>query len=322
MKEGCTRSDNSKKKQHAYLVSSAVNLILPPLKLTAGICGHSSALIADAINSISDVIANTVVYIFLRISSKPRDREHSYGHGKYETIASLFISLMMIVAGILIFIQGIGTLHDFIQNRVLPDKPSAMALIMALFTVVVKEITYRYTYRMANETRSEALLAQAYDHRYDIFAALAVFFGVIGARTIGGTGRLLEPLAAMIVAAFIIRAGIQLARPSLLKLTDATVPEEVIEELKTLILSIPDVEDPHNFRTRMIGSDTMAIELDIRMNGDCSLYEAHDKTIEIEKAIRDRFGEDTHIIIHTEPKHPYLHPSTREEVQDRNMSAR
>lgn len=310
MKESSS-PDNSKKKQHAYLVSSAVNIILPPLKLVAGIYGHSSALIADAVNSISDVVANTVVYVFLRLSSKPRDRDHSYGHGKYETIASLFISMMMLVAGILIVAQGVATFYNYFHSGVLPDQPGIFALIIALFTMVVKEITYRYTKSMAQQTHSDALMAQAYDHRYDVFAALAVVLGVLGARMIGGRGLLLEPLAAIIVAFFIIRAGILLAHPSLLKLTDATVPEEIIEDIKKIILQVPDVEDPHNFRTRMIGSNTMAIELDIRLDGHLSLYEAHDKTIDIEEAIRERYGDDTHIIIHMEPKLPYTHCSRR-----------
>lgn len=307
MNEEISSQENAKRKQHAYLVSSSVNVLMPPIKLVAGIYGHSSALIADAINSISDVVANTVVYIFLKVSSKPRDDQHSYGHGKYETLASLFIAMMMILAGILIIAQGISTFFKFFNAGILPEEPALIALVISLLTMVVKEFTYRYTKSMAIKTRSEALMAQAYDHRYDVFAALAVVLGVLGARTIGGKGLLLEPLAAMVVAFFIIRAGIELARPSLMKLTDATIPNETIEEIKAMILEIPGIEDPHNFRTRMIGSDTMAIELDIRLEGTLSLYEAHDKTIDVEEAIRKRYGSDTHIIVHMEPKLPYQH---------------
>lgn len=311
MKEQISSEENSKKKQHAYLVSSSVNILMPPIKLIAGIYGHSSALIADAINSLSDVVANTVVYIFLKVSSRPRDEHHSYGHGKYETVASFFISMMMILAGLLIIAQGVSTFIKFFNSGELPEEPALVALIISLFTMLVKEIIYRYTKSMAIKTHSDALMAQAYDHRYDVFAALAVVLGVLGARTIGGIGLLLEPLAAMIVAFFIIRAGVELAQPSLMKLTDATIPDETIEEIKAMILEIPGIEDPHNFRTRMIGSDTMAIELDIRLNGQLSLYEAHDKTIEVEDAIRSRYGSDTHIIVHMEPTLPYLHQSTR-----------
>ena len=298
---------NDQKKQRAYLLSSSVNIILPPLKLVTGILGHSSALIADAINSIGDIASNIVVYLFLRISSMPRDKEHTYGHGKYETVATLFIGVMMIIAGVMIIVNSAAVMEDFFTKGALPVPPDWVALIVALFTLVIKGLAYLYTRRQGIETRSEALMAQAQDHRNDVFSALAVAAGVTISRLAGGAWSLAEPVAAIIVAGFIIYFGVNICIPALAKLTEAALPDETIAEIKELVLQVRGVSDPHNIRTRMVGSSTFAVDMDIRVDGNMPLFEAHALTMEVEHLIRRKYGEETHINIHVEPSQPFRH---------------
>lgn len=295
------------KKLKAYQASFWVNLFLPPLKLVVGIWGKSSSLIADGINSLTDLVSNIVVYIFLKMSGKPRDDDHKYGHGKYETVAAFTLAAVMIVAGALIIAESISTFYLFFKDDILPATPEIAVLIAAVLSMILKEWVYRYSWKKAKETNSEALKAEALDHRSDVFTSLAVFIGAGGSILIGGWARLLEPLAAIAVAIFIIRMGVEVGKPSLQKLTDGSLPADVEREIIKIAKSVEGISDPHNLRTRMTGSDTVAIEMDVRVNGHLSLYEAHDLTIDVEDLLLQRFGENTHIIIHVEPELPYVH---------------
>lgn len=300
-------STNDQKKQRAYLLSSSVNIILPPFKLITGILGHSSALIADAINSIGDIASNIVVYLFLRISSMPRDKVHTYGHGKFETVATLFIGVMMCIAGILIIVNSASVMERYFTKGTLPVPPEWIALVVAIFTLVLKGIAYLYTRKQGIETKSEALMAQAQDHFNDVFSALAVAVGVTISRLMGGVWSLAEPVAAMIVAGFIIKFGVSICLSALSKLTEAAISDEIIEDIKNIVLQVEGVSDPHNIRTRMIGSSTFAVDMDIRVDGNMPLVEAHALTMECEHLIRQKYGEETHINIHVEPTHPFSH---------------
>lgn len=299
---------NDRAKKRAYAFSSMVNFLLPPIKLFAGITGHSAALIADAINSLLDICANIITYIFLHISAKPKeDDEHIYGHGKYEIVGSLLIALSMLVTGVLIVFGSCRTFYDYFREGVLPKSPELIALWVAITTVVLKLLTYFYTEQKAKETRSDALHAQAMDHISDVFSASAVVIGVIGARLIPGEGTLFEPLAAIIVGGLIIRSGIGVYRPAILKLTDSTVDPETVEEIRSVVETVPGATSPHHIMARMIGSETLSIELDIRANGLLTLYEAHDIASETEQVLLDHFGARTHVVVHMEPSHPYRH---------------
>lgn len=307
-KKDLTASDlNHQKKLKAYMASFWVNLILPPLKLVVGTLGNSMALIADGINSLADILSNIVVYIFLKISGKPRDKGHHYGHGKYETVAAFSLAAVMIIAASVIIARSVMSFIDYFTKGILPNEPDWAVVVVAFVAVAMKEWVYRYTMRKANETKSEALKAEALDHRSDVFSAGAVLLGATGSILIGDWARLLEPLAAFIVAILIIRMALEIWRPSLAKLTEGSLSEEIEEEILQIAGSVEGVDNPHNLRTRMLGSDVMAIEMDIRVDGHLTLFEAHDFSITVERKLRERFGEDTHIIIHQEPKLPYVH---------------
>lgn len=300
-------STNHKAKVQAYQVSLWVNTILPPLKLVVGFLGNSAALIADGINSLTDIISNLVVYLLLRVSGKPQDENHAYGHGKYETVASFALGAAMIVAGILIIVDSGKTIGDYFSEGILPKQPAYIVLAVAIFAMVLKEWAYRYTLKKAKETRSEVLHAEAMDHRSDVFTSLAVLIGAGSSILFGGVAQLMEPIAAIVVAGFVMRMGLEVTLPSLAKLTEASLPKETEAEIIEIAKSVEGITDPHNLRTRMTGSDTVAIELDVRVDGHTSLYEAHDLSILLEEKLAERFGEGTHIIIHVEPTLPYIH---------------
>ncbi len=288
------------KKIRVTLYGSVINLVLPPIKFIAGIYGNSSALIADAVHSLSDLLSDFVVYIFLSLSNKPRDNDHDYGHGKYETIATLFISIMLICVGVFIGAKAVQTVVRYFTQGILPPKPSYIALAIAFISKILKEFAFRFTKKVAVETHSDAIMANAWHHRSDAYSSLATLIGVAVAILAGGIGLLCEPIAALVVAGFIVYVGVSLGLPSLRELSEEHLGDEIEAEVISIISNIEGVEDPHNLRTRRIGSNA-AIEVDIRVDGNMTVEKAHNITMIIENALRKRFGQHTHIVIHVEP---------------------
>lgn len=294
------------KKIKVTFLGSIVNLLLPPIKLVAGLLFHSQALIADAIHSLSDLLSDVVVYIFLTMAGKPKDRNHDYGHGKYETLATLFIAMMLITVGGFIAGSAVSVIIDYFNHGTLPERPGMIALVAALISIVSKEILFRITRKVAIETRSDAIMANAWHHRSDAYSSVATLLGIGGAIYFGGIGLLLEPVAAFIVALFIIKVGVSLGLPSMQALTEASLSDEIEGEIISIIKGVEGVQDPHNLKTRLIGND-YAIEVDIRCPSDMTVIDAHEFTIEIEECLRERFGPNTHVMIHVEPAQPYQH---------------
>lgn len=294
------------KKIKITLIGSIINLILPPVKFVAGILWSSNALVADAIHSLSDLLSDLVMYIFLTVARKPRDKDHDYGHGKYETLATLFISLVLIVVGAFISGSAVSVILRYFEDGSLPERPGEITLIAAIVSIVLKEILFRATRKVAIETNSDAVMANAWHHRSDAYSSIATLCGIAGAIFWGGIGLLLEPVAACIVGIFIIKVGLNLGMPSIKVLTDASLTEHIEQEILEIVASVPEIEDPHNLRTRLIGND-YAIEVDVRTDGDRTVHEAHALTMIIERKLRERFGDNTHIVIHVEPIKPYRH---------------
>ena len=289
------------KKIKVTLIGSIINLLLPPLKFIAGYFGHSGALIADGIHSLSDLLSDLVVYIFVSVSNKPRDKNHDYGHGKFETVATLFISVMLFVVSLFIAYSAVMSFVEYFRDGILPERPGWITLIVALISIISKEFAFRITRKVAIETRSDAIMANAWHHRSDAYSSIATVLGIGGAILIGGVGLLLEPLAALIVAGFIFQVGIKLGTPALHGLTDTSLGDDVEEEILAIIRSVPGVNgEPHNLRTRMIGNE-YGIEVDICVDGDMTVRVAHALTEEIERKLRGHYSPSTHIVIHVEP---------------------
>ncbi|MBR5856825.1 MAG: cation transporter [Bacteroidales bacterium] len=280
-------------------IGSIVNFILLLFKFAAGILGHSSALVADAIHSLSDFITDIVVVVFVRISGKPEDDDHKYGHGKYETLATALIGLALFAVGIGLLVSGATKVSEAINGALLPA-PSIIALIAAAVSIISKEILYRYTVRVGKNLNSQAVIANAWHHRSDAFSSIGTLIGIGGAICLGEKWRILDPIAAIVVSAFIIRVAISLIKPCLDELLERSLPAETEKRILQIIESFPEVSSPHHLRTRRIGNQ-IAIEIHLRMDGQTTLENAHTTSTRVEQLLREEFGPNTHIGIHMEP---------------------
>lgn len=280
-------------------LGSFVNLLLVVFKFIAGIVGHSAAMIADAVHSLSDFITDIIVIIFVAISGKPEDSDHSYGHGKYETLATAVIGIILFFVGVGILISGIKAIVGALQGEPL-QAPSLLALIAAVISIVVKEALYRYTVKRGKALGSSSVVANAWHHRSDALSSIGTAIGIGGAVFLGEQWRILDPIAAVVVSIFIIKVAVELIKPCIDELVERSLPEEVEQRIHALILQSPQVSSPHHLRTRRIGS-YIAIEVHIRMDGQISLSEAHQVASDIERRLKAEFGEKTHIGIHMEP---------------------
>lgn len=281
------------------LVGSVANLLLVVFKFIAGIVGHSAAMIADAVHSLSDFITDIIVIIFVAISGKPEDEDHDYGHGKYETLATAVIGIILFFVGVGILISGIKAIIGALQGEPL-QTPSLLALITAVISIVVKEVLYRYTVKRGKALGSSSVVANAWHHRSDALSSIGTAIGIGGAIFLGEQWRILDPIAAVIVSLFIIKVAVELFKPCIEELLERSLPAEMEQKILDIILSTPQVSSPHHLRTRRIGS-YIAIEVHIRMDGQRSLSEAHQVASDIERRLKAEFGESTHIGIHMEP---------------------
>lgn len=281
------------------IVGSVVNFLLLVFKFFAGIMGHSSAMIADAVHSLSDFVTDIIVIVFVRISNKPKDKGHDYGHGKYETMATAIIGLLLMCVGFGIFWNGASTIYDFLHGKQL-EAPGMLALIAAIGSIVFKEALYQYTVIKGKKLNSKAVIANAWHHRSDAFSSIGTAVGIGGAILLGDRWRVLDPIAAVIVSFFIIKVAIQLLIPCVDELLEKSLPDDVEKEIEQTVLSFPGVTQPHNLRTRRIGNH-YAIEVHVRMDGSITLNEAHRTATAIEDKLKEQFGADTHIGIHVEP---------------------
>lgn len=278
---------------------SIVNFALLVFKFVAGIVGHSAAMVADAVHSLSDFVTDIIVVAFVRISGKPEDEGHDYGHGKYETLATAIIGLILFFVGIGIMFNGAKSVFDTINGKPLAA-PSILALTVAALSILLKELIYRYTIHKAKGLNSQAMIANAWHHRSDAFSSIGTFIGIGGAICLGEQWRILDPLAAIVVSIFIMRVAVQLLKPCVDELLERSLPAETENIILEIICSFPEVSEPHHLRTRRIGN-RLAIEVHIRMNGNTPLAEAHSLASEVEKRLKYEFGKDTHIGIHMEP---------------------
>ncbi|MBP5714896.1 MAG: cation transporter [Prevotella sp.] len=282
------------------LVGGAVNVILLLFKFVAGILGHSAAMVADAIHSLSDFVTDLIVIVFVRISGKPEDKSHDYGHGKYETLAMTIIGMALLAVAIAIVYSGMTKIIAWANGTQL-EAPGMLALWAALLSVLLKEGVYRYSMVKARQLNSQAVEANAWHHRSDALSSIGTAVGIGGAIFLGQRWTVLDPIASVIVGLFIVKVSVDLLRNGIGDLMEQSLPDIIEDEILGLVASLPDVVEPHDLRTRRIGNH-YAIELHILMDGDIPLKEAHDKASEVEDLLRERYGEETHVAVHVEPK--------------------
>lgn len=292
--------DRQKQIYKVTLAGGAVNVVLLAFKFVAGILGHSAAMIADAVHSLSDFITDLIVLIFVHISGKPQDKSHDYGHGKYETLALTIIGIALIIVAAGIFHNGALRIAAWWNGQEL-EAPGMLALWAALVSILLKELTYRYTINNAKKLDSPALEANAWHHRSDALSSIGTAVGIGGAVLLGKRWAVLDPIASVVVGAFIVKVSIELILQGMRDLLEHSLPDEIEDEIIEIAKSEPDVIAPHDLRTRRIGN-RYAIELHILMSGDITLSKAHDHADNIESKLKKRFGENTHVAIHMEPK--------------------
>lgn len=296
-------NETSSREKEIYkvtIVGSLVNFLLVLFKFVAGFVGHSAAMTADAVHSLSDFVTDIIVLFFIHLSNKPQDKGHDYGHGKCETMATVFIGAILLFIGLGIMKDSILSIWHFAHGEVLPD-PEMIAWIAALVSIALKEVLFRYTIIKGKSLDSSAVTANAWHHRSDALSSVGTAVGIGGAILLGGGWRVLDPIAAFIVSIFIIKASIGLLIPSFEELTEESLPEQTEKEIEAILLSFPEVSNPHHLRTRRIGN-YCAVDVHIRMDKDMNLEVAHGITVAIERKLKDRLGEGTLISIHVEPK--------------------
>lgn len=282
------------------LCGSAINVVLLIFKFVAGIIGGSAAMVADAVHSLSDFLTDIMVLFFVRLSNRPIDNDHDFGHGKYETIATAVIGLSLLFVGIMLLYNGAVKVWDCINGAVLP-RPGLIAFLVAILSIILKEWAYRFTVRTGRKYNSEAVVANAWHHRSDAFSSIGTALGIGGAILLGERWTVLDPLAAIVVSFLIIRASVRMVRQSVQELLEVSLSDEIEEQIIRIAEEEPTVSDVHNLRTRRIGN-RIAIDMHLRMPADTTLSRAHDRVTDIETRLRDSFGAETLINIHMEPE--------------------
>lgn len=295
----CNRMTREKEIYKVTLVGSAGNVALLTFKFIAGFLGHSSAMIADAVHSLSDFVTDLVVLVFVSISAKPQDQSHDYGHGKFETIATFLIGLALIGAATGIIVSGGMKLIAWWGGDEL-EAPGWIALWAALLSIAVKELLYQYTVCKGRQLDSQVMIANAWHHRSDSLSSIGAAIGIGGAIWLGQRWTVLDPIASIVVGLMLVRVAWELLKTSIAELTECSLPAETEQEIEQIIQSFADVQEPHNLRTRRIGN-RIAIEAHVRMDGCLPLQIVHERATSIEHKLKERFGTKTHVTLHMEP---------------------
>ena len=283
----------------ATLVGSAVNAVLVVLKFIAGVLGRSSAMIADAVHSLSDFLTDIIVLLFVRTSSKPQDEDHDYGHGKFETMATLLIGVILLLVAVNIFVGSAQQIAAAWRGEIL-ERPDMIALVVALASILAKEALYHYTLRAGRRLGSQAVMANAWHHRSDALSSLGTLAGIALAMFMGERWRVADPIAAMVVGALIVKVAIDIMRPAIDELLERSLPREQEDDIRRTMLGVDGVERIGQLRTRRIGPN-IAIEAHIKMDGNMTLTDAHNIATRTERALRAAYGPATYTSLHMEP---------------------
>lgn len=282
------------------LIGSIVNLLLTVIKIIAGIVGKSGAMIADGIHSLSDLASDIVVLIFVPIAGRAKDKNHQYGHGKFETLATLVVSLILMFVAIRLVTNSTKSIISALSGNILP-KPGYIALAAAIISIVSKEILYQYTALVARRTNSSVCRANAWHHRSDALSSIGSLVGIGGAVILGNRWTILDPVAAVIIGLMILFVAIKMAKAPIEELMEKSLDEETEKEICNVILATEGVQNMHNLKTRRNGQSKI-IDCHIRVKRTISIVEAHDIATNVEKNLKHKFGNEIQTSIHIEPE--------------------
>lgn len=292
--------DRTAKVTLVTLIGSVVNIILTVFKIFAGVLGRSTAMIADGIHSLSDLLSDIVVIVFVKISAKGRDKDHDYGHGKFETFATLIISLMLIVVAVNLMSGGINKIRQILDGGEV-SSPGMIALWAAVASIVLKEILYHYTIIQGRALNSPMMIANAWHHRSDAFSSVGSLLGIAGAIFLGDKFVILDPITGCVISIFILVMAVKMSVPAIKELLDVSLPDEVEQQIVSTAKSIQGVIDLHELKTRREGPGII-MEGHLVLDSDISLKEAHNISKKVEESLRKEFGPETQISLHLEPE--------------------
>ena len=275
-------------------VGLIANIVLVGLKFFAGVVGYSQALVADAVHSLSDTISDLAIIIGSYFWTKPADSDHPYGHGRIETVVTLFVGTMLLLAGVGIIRGAVLSLNENGEHR-----PGFVALIAALISVVIKEFLYRWTKKEGERVNSPALIANAWHHRSDAFSSVPALIAVLGT-FLAPEWVFLDQLGALIVSLFIMHAAYQILQPGLMELTDSSASPEVCNEIKKIAESVSGVLQVHGLRTRFIGT-RLHVDLHAVVDGVLTVRGGHDIAMAIRRNVVAAGLDVDDVVVHIEP---------------------
>ncbi len=284
--------ENYKLGLNTSIITIIINIFLATIKITAGIVGKSSAIIADGFHSLSDVVSTFVVIAGLKISSKEADKEHQYGHEKYESVFAKILSMLLILTGAFI---GYESFKILISGEF--TTPKYIALVAALISIIIKEGMYWYTIKIARKIQSIAMEADAWHHRSDAFSSIGTFIGVLGAR-LGFPA--LDPIAGIVVSILIIKVGVDLYIKSVKELIDESASEELTLQMTDKICSVEGVEEIKLLKSRVFGNK-IYVDLEIFVDENISVKEGHDIAERVHDKLEKEIKDIKHIMVHIEP---------------------
>lgn len=290
-----TNADNYEKTAMKVSIVSVIwNLLLSAGKLFAGIFANSGAMISDAVHSASDVFSTIIVMIGVKISGKDSDNDHPYGHERLECVAAIILATVLAATGIGI---GYGAVVKIMAGDYNVEMPGILALVVAVVSILVKELMFWYTRYYAKQIDSSALMADAWHHRSDSLSSIGALIGIIGARL--GFG-IMEPLASVVICIFIEKAAYDIFMDAVNKMVDKSCDDETMEKIKACAMNIPGVENIDLLRTRVFGNK-IYVDMEIAADGNKTLDETHAVAERVHDAIEQEFPKVKHIMVHVNP---------------------
>lgn len=300
MDNSVTTEQRQARIQKVTIVGLIANLFLSVGQVLAGVLGRSAAMVSDGVHSVSDVVLDGVVLIFVRISGHKRDRRLSFGYGKFETFATLLIVVVLIIIGGELFVSGLRGIADVLRGEP-REAPRAIALWAAVVSILVKEALYQYTARSGRRVGSPVLEANAWHHRADALSSFGSLIGIGLAMLLGGRWVLLDPLVSCAISLFLIVEAVRMALPALKELLDYSLPDDVTTEMTRIAEQVDGVVDIHCLKTFRNGPSIVA-EAHLSVRGDITVTEAHKISTAVEQALINRYGAGTQITLHIEPE--------------------
>lgn len=281
------------------VIGSAVNLILTAAKIAAGIIGKSAAMISDGVHSLSDLVSDFVVLAFVKVSSKGRDKDHDFGHGKFETFATMIVGVLLIAVGGKLLADGVDGIVGFFRGEEI-STPGTIALWMAFISIISKELLAGYTEAEGRRMDCAVVVANAWHHRSDALSSIGALIGIGGSILLGPRWAFLDPLASCVISIMLIVAAVKIALPAVRELLDVSLPDEAENEIRDIAQAVPGVINLHELKTIKEGPYVI-IEAHLTVDPTISIVKAHDIATAVEDALRAKFGPETQISIHVEP---------------------